>query len=121
MLVGRDIFKKIKVNFLLVGHTHDHIDQIFSRFLKKLAHCNAFTLPMLSKLISEAYTPNPEVHHLNEVYDFKHFCVDGDGTKCRMLAPLNNISFNHVFLIKQTFASLKMTVLFEKQYSSSTQ
>ena len=26
MLVERGIFKKIKVNFLLVGHTHDHID-----------------------------------------------------------------------------------------------
>ena len=27
MLVKKGIFKKIKVNFLLVGHTHDHIDQ----------------------------------------------------------------------------------------------
>ena len=35
MLVERGIFKKIKVNFLLVGHTHDHIDQMFSRFSKK--------------------------------------------------------------------------------------
>ena len=121
MLVERGIFKKIKVNFLLVGHTHDHIDQMFSRFSKKLARCNAFTLTTLSKLISEAYTPKPEVHHLNEVYDFKRFCMDGDGTKCRVLAPLNNISFNHVFLIKQTSAHLKMTVLFAKQYSSSTQ
>ena len=37
MLVEKGIFKKIKVNFLLVGHTHDHIDQMFSRFSKKLA------------------------------------------------------------------------------------
>ena len=29
-LVDKGIFKKIKVNFLLVGHTHDHIDQMFS-------------------------------------------------------------------------------------------
>ena len=35
MLVERGIFKNIKVNFLLVGHTHDHIDQMFSRFSKK--------------------------------------------------------------------------------------
>ena len=32
MLVELGIFKKIKVGFLLVGHTHDHIDQMFSRF-----------------------------------------------------------------------------------------
>ena len=31
MLVDMGIFEKIKVNFLLVGHTHDHIDQMFQR------------------------------------------------------------------------------------------
>ena len=35
MLVEKGIFKKVKVNFVLVGHTHDHIDQMFSRFSKK--------------------------------------------------------------------------------------
>ena len=34
----------------------------------------------LSRLITEAYTPKPDVQHLDEVYDFKCFCVDGDGT-----------------------------------------
>ena len=100
MLVERGILKKIKVNFLLVGHTHDHIDQMFSRFSKKLVRCDAFTLPTLSRIITEAYTPKPDVHHLDKVYDFKRFCVDGDGTSDRVLAQLNNISFNHVFLIK---------------------
>ena len=75
MQVGRGIFKKIKVNFLLVDHTHDNIDQMFSKFSKKLVRCNALTLPMLSKLIIEAYTPKLEVQHLNEVYDCKQFWV----------------------------------------------
>ena len=101
MLVERGIFKKIKVNFLLVGHTHDHIDQMFSRFSKMLARCDTFTLPTLSRLFTEAYTPKPDIQHLDEVYDFKRFYVDGDGTSGRVLAPLNNVSFNHVFLIKQ--------------------
>ena len=81
MLVEKGIFKKVKVNFLLVGHTHDHIDQMFSRFSKKLARCDAFTLLALSTLIIDAYTPKPQVQHLNEVYDFKWFCKDGDGTQ----------------------------------------
>ena len=101
MLVDRGIFKKIKVNFLLVGHTHDHIDQMFSRFSKKLARCDAFTLLMLSRLITEAYTPKPDIKHFDEVYDFKRCCVDGDGSRCRVLAMLNDISFNHVFLIQK--------------------
>ena len=91
MLVERGILKKIKVNFLLVVHTHDYIDQMFSRFSKKLARCDAFKLPTLSRLITRPYTPKPNIQHLDEVYDFKHFCVDGDGTSGRVLAPLNNI------------------------------
>ena len=94
---------------------------MFSRFSKKLARCDAFTLPMLSRLIAEAYTPKPDVQHLDEVYDFKRFCVDGDGTGCRVLAPLNNISFNHVFLIQKSEVGHNQTMLYAKQYSSSSQ
>ena len=32
MLVELRIFQKVKVGFLLVGHTHDHIEQMFSVF-----------------------------------------------------------------------------------------
>ena len=73
MLVERRVFKIIKVNFLLVGHTHDHIHQMFIRLSKKLARCDAFTLPTLERLITEAYTLKPDVQHLDKVYDFKRF------------------------------------------------
>ena len=66
MIVERGIFKKIKVNFLLVVHTHDHIDQMFSRFSKKLVRCDAFTLPTQSGMITEASTPKLDVQHLDE-------------------------------------------------------
>ena len=85
MLVEKGIFRKIKVNFLLVGHTHDHVDQMFGRFSKKLARCNALMIPTLSKLINEAYTSKPEVHHLNEFYDFKHIYMDGNGAQFRVV------------------------------------
>ena len=115
MLVERDIFNQIKVNFLLVGHTHDHIAKMFSRFSKKLlARCDAFTLPTLERLIMEAYTPKLDVQHLDEVYDFKRFCVDGDGTLGRVLPPLNNISFNNVFFIKKCDISHNQTMLYAK-------
>ena len=32
LLVEKGVFKKVKVNFLMVGHTHENIDQLFSRF-----------------------------------------------------------------------------------------
>jgi hypothetical protein len=37
MLLVKKIFQKIKLGFLLVGHTHDHIDKMFSCFSTKLA------------------------------------------------------------------------------------
>ncbi len=120
MLVQNGIFKKIKVNFLLVGHTHDHIDQMFSTFSKKLSRYDAFTLPVLSKLISEAYTPKPEIMHLLEVYDFKRYALGIDNDTNRVFAQLHNISFNHVFLVKWVEIE-NVTLLYAKQYSSSTQ
>lgn len=50
MLVEKEIFKKIKVGFLLVGHTHDHIDQMFSVFSKRLSREDAFTLPKMASI-----------------------------------------------------------------------
>ena len=94
---------------------------MFSRFSKKLARCDAFTLPTLSRMITEAYTQKPGVQHLDNVYDFKRFYVDGDGTSGGVLASLNNISFNHVFLIKKCDISDNHTLLYAKQYSSSSQ
>lgn len=31
-LVEKGIFKTIHLGFMLVGHTHDHTDQVFSRY-----------------------------------------------------------------------------------------
>ena len=48
-------------------------------------------------------------------------CNVCDGMKIRVLAPLNNISFNHVFLIKRDGISHNTTLLYARQYSSSKQ
>ena len=36
MLVEMEIFQKVKVGFLLVGHTYDHIDQMFNQFFSNI-------------------------------------------------------------------------------------
>ncbi|KAL3692218.1 hypothetical protein R1sor_005869 [Riccia sorocarpa] len=50
MLLDRNIFSKIKLGFLLVGHTHDFVDQMFSRFSQALRHENAFTMSRLFRI-----------------------------------------------------------------------
>ena len=57
MLVELGIFHKVKVGFLLVGHTHDRIDQIFTRFVVTLGRNNVGSLPSLTEVIRNAYSP----------------------------------------------------------------
>ena len=66
------------------------------------------------------YSPKSKVYHLKEVYDFKRLCMDGGGGQCKVLAHLHNISFNRIFLIKRSGVHDNATLLYAKQYSSST-
>jgi hypothetical protein len=64
ILVEMRIFQKVKVVFLLVGHAHDHIDQIFTFFLVTLKRKNVRSLPSLIKCIKKAYIPELVFHTL---------------------------------------------------------
>ena len=57
MLVELGLFKKGKVGFLLVGHTHDHIDQMFSHFSRTLRRRKFKILPSLIEIVRKAYHP----------------------------------------------------------------
>ena len=69
MLVELGIFKKIKVDFLLVGHTHDHIDQMFSHFSVTLRRKGVGSLPSLIECIKKSYMPEPTFDVLEEIVD----------------------------------------------------
>jgi hypothetical protein len=73
MLVELIIFQKVKVGFLLVGHTHDHIDQMFSHFSVTLKRKNVGSLPLLIECINKAYIPDPIFHILEETIDMRRF------------------------------------------------
>ena len=116
MLVDKGIFDKIKVGFLLVGHTHDQIDQMFSTFSRRLGRNDAFTLEEMMSIVKESYTPRPEVCHLKETYDFRRFTQGGPSEEC-CIKKLNDFSFQHQFLIKKK--SYQRTYLYGKQYVTS--
>ena len=88
----------MKVNFLLVGHTHDHIDKMFSTFSRQLSRYDAFTLPKLFGFICDAYTPRPNVIHLKEIYEFKRYIEDGGegNVKVKVLAQLKVLAQSRV-------------------------
>ena len=56
LLVKRGIFKSVQVNFLLVGHTHDRVDQFFSCISRQLGREDAWTPAELRQQIRAAYS-----------------------------------------------------------------
>jgi hypothetical protein len=51
MFVSLEVCKEIKINFLPVGHTHEDIDQFFSRLAILLRRTDALSLPHLAQII----------------------------------------------------------------------
>nr|XP_006820843.1 PREDICTED: uncharacterized protein LOC102801679 [Saccoglossus kowalevskii] len=56
-MVDMDIFDEVLLNFLPVGHTHENVDQLFSKVATELNKANTYTLNDLESLIMRAYTP----------------------------------------------------------------
>ena len=79
MLVELGIFHKVKVGFLLIGHTHEHIDQIFSCFAVTLGRKNVGSLPSLTEIIRKTYNPDPVVLTLEETVDMRKFIMGSHG------------------------------------------
>jgi hypothetical protein len=66
MLAQMGIFKKVKFGFLHVGHTHDHIDQMFSHFSVTLKSKNVGSLPSLIECIKKSYILELSFHIFKE-------------------------------------------------------
>jgi hypothetical protein len=73
MLVELGIFQKVKVGFILVGNTRDHIDQMFHWFLVTLKRKNIGRLPLLIECIKKAYIPYLVFPILEETIDMRIF------------------------------------------------
>ncbi|XP_066302145.1 uncharacterized protein [Branchiostoma lanceolatum] len=75
-LVPQKIVRKVKLSFLVVGHTHEDVDQFFSRISTTLKRSEATTLPELIETIEKSYTPAPEAFQLKHVGDYKEWLSD---------------------------------------------
>ena len=94
MLVELRIFQKVKVGFLLVGHTHDHINQMFSRFSVTLRRKEVGSLPSLIECTKKSYMPKPTCDVLEETVDMRRFIL-GSYFEGKCIERLNDISFQH--------------------------
>jgi hypothetical protein len=110
-LVETGVFTKVKVSFLLVGHTHENIDQFFSRLSCALRNKRALTLPQMLEVVTACATPCPENHVVTEMIDFKHW-LNG-----MQMADIYNSSKNQVFTCKRDENG--QTHVMSKKYSDS--
>ncbi|XP_006815072.2 uncharacterized protein LOC102804474 [Saccoglossus kowalevskii] len=57
LMVEINVFEEIFVSFLPVGHTHENVDQMFSKISTKLGHRNTYTIDDLEETVTASYTP----------------------------------------------------------------
>tara|TARA_B110000503_G_scaffold134640_1_gene213953 strand:+ start:229 stop:1359 length:1131 start_codon:yes stop_codon:yes gene_type:complete len=76
MLVANGLFKKVLLAFLPVGHTHEDIDQAFSRLSIHLRMNNAFTREDMGEAVKRSYTfegKTPSVYHWDTIANVRDF------------------------------------------------
>jgi hypothetical protein len=63
LLITREVFKKVQMEFLMVGHTHEDIDESFGYLLKKLKEQNNNVIEDLMKtfMLSQDRPFNPQL------------------------------------------------------------
>ena len=74
LLVEFGVFEIIYLSFLPVGHTHEDIDQMFSRISLWLRHNNVFSRPALTNAIRCAFTfeqSRPTVVHWRTIANIR--------------------------------------------------
>ncbi|XP_070536890.1 uncharacterized protein [Ptychodera flava] len=91
-LVKRKYLQEIMMSFLMVGHTHEDIDQRFSKYSQKLKENDAKTMPELAKVLENSTDPQPEITILQTVWNIRDWLLPH-------LEEIHNQSFPHVYRI----------------------
>jgi hypothetical protein len=76
ILVAQGVFDSVTVNFLPVGHTHEDIDQLFSRIAQLLKKSIVKTVSALMSLLRRAFTKEsqpPVVHEVRNVANWREW------------------------------------------------
>ena len=94
-LVAIGLVEEIRVNYLIVGHTHENIDAMFGHIRDMLAANTALTPTEMIKLWAKSVTPSPKVIPAFTMYDYLAW-VDPYAWK-----TLNGISKPHAVEFKK--------------------
>ena len=101
-LVDLKVFEEVTIDYLLVGHTGNEVDQLFSILANELKS-EILTIEDLKEKIEAApIVPKPVVHSLPYIFDWKSFIEDKLSKP-----PLKNISNYYSFLFSSEAGDVK--------------
>jgi hypothetical protein len=75
LLTMRDVFEKVKLGFLIVGHTHEDIDGYFGYLSKNLSEENNYILANLLRAFMISQERPFILQLIQEVLDFKSWVL----------------------------------------------
>jgi hypothetical protein len=104
LLVESGVFKEVQVNFLIVGHTHEDIDQMFSCFSRALRQNDAYTFDEMYQIFQGGYSPAPVRINISEIPDWDRYCANWRPKSSELCGMANE----RVFLIRR-FSLLQFT------------
>ena len=78
------------LSFLIKGHTHEDIDQRFSKISHRLRRVNAFTLPELQTEVEASFSEKPAVQLLECNWNIKEWLE-------QILCDMSAHSYQHQF------------------------
>ena len=85
----------------MVGHTHEDVDQRFSRISVHLTGKAIPSLSVLQGLMRDAYHPTPMVQHLDGLWNYRELEIASAAT-------LQGHSGPHVFTLKEDEGDVQM-------------
>lgn len=95
LLVANRIFLEVYVNFKLVGHTHNDIDELFGRWSMLLKKNNFFIIPLLMKSFMDMESIAIIPHLVEEVPGLKGF-IHGRLQPTRGMADLGHSQLHYL-------------------------
>ena len=72
-LVARGVFETVQVGFLMVGHTHEDVDALFSKVSAELQHKEVDNLHRLMSIFWGCQSTHPVPFFIQEVADYKSY------------------------------------------------
>lgn len=100
-LVQRKIFQKVKLSFLMVGHTHEDVDQLFSRVSIQIGNKAIKTLDHLHAEIQQSYHPEPMTTFLENIWDYRGLALESP-------VQLSGHKSPHIFKFKLVEEEVKL-------------